>query len=90
MPLLLPIWLRGAGGPCMTPNQVELVAQAFYAAEYSGDWDDAPEVLREQYRDLSRMAIALLHQQISHCRSSLMQAKMSEPVHEKESVQPPS
>ncbi|QRM28063.1 hypothetical protein [Microvirga sp. VF16] len=71
----------------MTPNQVELVAQAFYAAEHSGDWDDAPELLQEQFRDLARTAITLLQQQISHCRASLMRTKMSEPAHEKEAAQ---
>jgi hypothetical protein len=74
----------------MTPNQVELVAQALYAAEHSGDWDDAPEVLQGEFRDLARIAIALLHQQISHCRSSLMVAKVSDHTLEKEIVQLPS
>lgn len=74
----------------MTLNQIELVAQAFYAAEYSGDWDNAPELLQEQFRDLARMAIALLQQQISHCRSSLMLTKDSDPAHEKEIAQLPS
>jgi hypothetical protein len=74
----------------MKPDQVELVAQAFYAAEYSGDWDDAPEILQQQFRDLARTAITLLHQQISHCRSSLTPAKISEPTYGKEAVQLPS
>lgn len=74
----------------MTLDQVELVAQAFYGAEYPGDWDDAPEILQEQFRDLARMAIALLHRQIQHNRSSLVLAKIAEPVHEEEAVRLPS
>ena len=74
----------------MPSDQVELVAQAFYAAEYSGDWDDAPEILQQQFRDLARTAITLLHQQISHCRSSLTPAKVLEAVHDGNSVQLPS
>lgn len=74
----------------MTPDQVELVAQAFYGAEYPGDWDDAPEILQEQFRDLARMAIALLHRQIPHNQSSLVLAKIAGPVHEEEAVRLPS
>ncbi|MEE1611102.1 hypothetical protein [Microvirga sp. CF3016] len=74
----------------MTPDQVELVAQAFYGAEYPGDWDDAPEILQEQFRDLARMAISLLHRQISHNRSSFVLAKIAAPVHEEEAVRLPS
>jgi hypothetical protein len=70
----------------MTPDQVELVAKAFYAAEYVGDWDDAPEISQEQFRDLARTAITLLHQQISGCRASLMLAKVSECPHGEEAV----
>ncbi|WP_114946971.1 hypothetical protein [Microvirga calopogonii] len=55
----------------MTPNQVEFVAQAFYATEHSGDWDAAPGVLQEEFRDLARVAISLLDQQTSDSRSSL-------------------
>ncbi|MBA1157961.1 hypothetical protein [Microvirga mediterraneensis] len=59
----------------MTPNQVELVAQAFYASEHSDDWDDAPEVVQEEFRDLARVAISLLHQQTSRLPPSLTVAK---------------
>jgi len=55
----------------MTPNQVELVAQAFYASEYSSDWRDAPDILQEEFRDLARMAISLLQQQTSDGRACL-------------------
>ena len=74
----------------MTPNQVELVAQAFYAAEYSGGWDDAPDILQEQFRDMARTAITLLHQQFSQCWSSPALAKISEAGRGKEVVQLPS
>jgi hypothetical protein len=67
----------------MTPNQVELVAQAFYATDHSGDWHDAPDIVREEFRDLAREAISLVQQQTSHCRSSLM-AKASEAAREAE------
>ncbi|WP_262028551.1 hypothetical protein [Microvirga sp. Mcv34] len=56
----------------MTPNQIERVAQAFYATEHPGDWDDAPEALREEFRDLARIAISLAEQQTSHRGSSLI------------------
>jgi hypothetical protein len=71
----------------MTPDQVELVAQAFYAAEFSGDWEDAPEILQEQFRDLARTAITLLHQQISQCRSSPTFATLSEAGRAREAAQ---
>jgi hypothetical protein len=71
----------------MTPDQVELVAQAFFAAEYSDDWDDAPAIVQQQFRDLARTAITLLHQQISHCRSSLVLAKVSGAAHGEDAVQ---
>lgn len=56
----------------MTPNQVERVAQAFYATEHSDAWDDAPDLLQEEFRVLARAAILLVQQQTSHPRSSLM------------------
>jgi hypothetical protein len=60
----------------MTPNQVELVAQAFYAAEYSGSWNSASEPLRAHFRNLASMAIGLLGQQMARCRSSATPAPM--------------
>jgi len=53
----------------MTPKQVELVAKAFYTAEYSGEWDEAPEPLRDRFRELAQAAIWLLSQQIAQCQS---------------------
>lgn len=51
----------------MTSEQVERVAQAFYEAEYSSEWCDAPDLLREQHRELARSAIAILdHQPADH------------------------
>ena len=61
----------------MTPDQVELVAQAFYAAEYPGGWENAPEPLRAHFRNLARVAIALLGQQMAQCRSSPALAPMA-------------
>ena len=55
----------------MTPDQIEFVAQAFYAAEHFGDWDDAPDDLQRHYRDLARRAIAFLRQHSSRHGSSL-------------------
>ena len=60
----------------MTPDQVELVAQAFYAAEYPSGWENAPEPLRAHFRNLARMAISLLGQQMAQCRSSPTLAPM--------------
>ncbi|MBQ0824231.1 hypothetical protein KBI52_28955 [Microvirga sp. HBU67558] len=75
----------------MTPDQVELVAQAFYGAEYPGDWGDASEALQEQFRDLARTAILLLHRQTSRSLlSSLIMAKVLEPAREDDVVQLPS
>ena len=61
----------------MTPDQVELVAQAFYAAEYPGNWNSAPEPVRADFRNLARMAIGLLGQQMAQCRSSATPAPMA-------------
>ena len=74
----------------MTSDQVELVAQAFYGAEYPGDWGDAPEALQEQFRDLARTAILLLHRQTSRSPSSLIMAQVLEPAREDDVVQLPS
>jgi len=60
----------------MTPDQVELVAQAFYAAEYSSVWKDAPQPIKARFRNLARLAIALLGQQIAECRASPVSAPM--------------
>jgi hypothetical protein len=70
----------------MTPLQVELVAQAFYAAEFSIEWCDAPEPLREEFRECARDALLLLHRQISECRSSTAAANASEPAPRKEAI----
>jgi len=53
---------------------LNLVAEAFYAAEYSGFWKDAPEPLRARFRNLARLAIALLGEQMAQCRSSAVAA----------------
>jgi predicted component of type VI protein secretion system len=53
----------------MTQDPVELVARAFYAAEYSGEWRDEPEALKEQFRDLAQAAIATLNHQMVEVRS---------------------
>ena len=53
----------------MTRNQVELVAQAFYAAEYSGEWQNEPEATRERFRDCARTAIATLDRQMAQLRT---------------------
>jgi hypothetical protein len=43
--------------------------------------------VQQQFRDLARTAITLLHQQISHCRSSLVLAKVSGAAHGEDAVQ---
>jgi hypothetical protein len=53
----------------MVQDPVELVAQAFYAAECSGKWHEEPDALKEPFRDLARAAIATLNQQIAETRS---------------------
>lgn len=70
----------------MSPDQVERVAKAFYAAEYSDCWDDAPEIVQNRFREMARTAISLLHEQISHCRLSLMLMSASECPHGKEAT----
>jgi hypothetical protein len=47
----------------MPHDPVELVAQAFYAAEHSGEWSDQPDVLKQQFREFARAAIAMLGQE---------------------------
>jgi len=43
----------------------ELVARAFYDAEYEGSsWDHEPEVLKRKFREYARNAIALLNEDI--------------------------
>ena len=45
--------------------QVELVARAFYDAEYEGfSWDHEPELLKKQFREYARNAISLLDEDI--------------------------
>ena len=45
--------------------QVELVARAFYDAEYEGfSWDHEPEVLKKHFREYARNAISLLDEDI--------------------------
>lgn len=43
----------------MTPEQLEYVAQAFYEAEHSSEWGDAPRAIREHYLGLAETAILL-------------------------------
>ncbi|EIM30465.1 hypothetical protein [Microvirga lotononidis] len=62
----------------MTPNQVERVARAFYATEHSGDWDEAPPTLQEEFRGLARTAISLVQRQTAHGLSSLIAAEASD------------
>ncbi|WP_262268589.1 hypothetical protein [Microvirga yunnanensis] len=71
----------------MTPDQVERVARAFYGAEHPGDWDEAPAVLRERFRDFARTAILLLHRQASRGPSGPILAKELEPDRDKDMVQ---
>jgi hypothetical protein len=53
----------------MARDQVELVAQAFYAAERSGEWQNEPEATKERFRDYARTAIATLHRQMAQLRT---------------------
>lgn len=71
----------------MTPDQVEFVAQAFYAAEYPDEWSEAPESLRETYRNLARTAVTLLNQQLPHDSSSAMMTNVTESVRRMGAVQ---
>jgi hypothetical protein len=53
----------------MARDQVEHVAQAFYAAECSGEWHNEPEATKERFRDCARTAIAILHRQMAQLRT---------------------
>ncbi|WP_201831102.1 hypothetical protein [Microvirga zambiensis] len=45
--------------------QIELVARAFYDAEYDdGLWDFEAEYIKNEYREYARNAIDLLHEDI--------------------------
>jgi hypothetical protein len=42
-------------------HEVEAVARAFYAAEDDArEWDNEPEILKEEFRQYARAALALL------------------------------
>ena len=69
---------------CMSPDQVERVAKAFYAAEHAGGWNDAPGAMQQRFRELARMAIIFLHEQASHRRASRVQASATGGPHGEE------
>jgi len=56
----------------MPHDPVELVAQAFYAAEHPGEWADQPDVLKQQFREFARAAIAMLGQPTTEIQSTVM------------------
>jgi hypothetical protein len=69
----------------MVQDPVELVAQAFYAAEYSSEWHDQPDALKEPFRDLARAAIATLNQQMAEVRSVTVRPQ---PLHREAPARP--
>ena len=69
----------------MVQDPVELVAQAFYAAERSGTWHEEPDALKEPFRDLARAAIATLNQQMTDIRSVTVQPQF---LHREASTRP--
>ncbi len=55
--------------------RIELVARAFYDAEYEGfSWDHEPEILKRQFREYARNAINLLDEDIGVLLLALEQA----------------
>jgi hypothetical protein len=54
----------------MMGDEIELVARAFYEAEYPDSWDNAPESSQNQFRDLARIAIASLDSPPTEIHSS--------------------
>lgn len=60
--------------------QVELVARAFYDAEYEGfSWDHEPEILRKQFREYAHNAINLLDEDIGVLLLALEEATDERP-----------
>ena len=64
--------------------RVELVARAFYDAEHDGfSWDCEPDILKRQFREYARNAIALLDEDIGVLLLALEQsatgARLGEP-----------
>lgn len=55
--------------------RIELVARAFYDAEYEGfSWNHEPEILKRQFREYARNAINLLDEDIGVLLLALEQA----------------
>jgi hypothetical protein len=54
----------------MTPDQIEVIAQRFHAAECAGEWCDEPEASKERFREVARIAIANLNHQLAAIRSA--------------------
>jgi hypothetical protein len=69
----------------MVQDPVELVAQAFHAAECSGEWHEEPDALKEPFRDLARAAIATLNQQMAEVRSATV---LPQSLHRETSTRP--
>jgi hypothetical protein len=60
--------------------RIELVARAFYDAEYEGfSWDNEPEILKRQFREYARNAINLLNEDIGVLLLALEQATDERP-----------
>lgn len=46
-------------------DATELVARAFYAAEHADDWENAPDSVKQEFRQLAREAINALKDQVT-------------------------
>ena len=61
--------------------KAELVAQAFYEAEQDAHlWDNAPAVIKEQFREFARNAINLLNEDIGVLLLALENGSVEERV----------
>jgi hypothetical protein len=70
-----PEWCSGA----YMDYQVELVARAFYDAEYEDClWDGEAEFIKQEYREYARNAINLLHDDIGVLLLALERATADE------------
>jgi hypothetical protein len=59
--------------------QIELVARAFYDAEYDNcSWDGEAEYIKQEYREYARNAINLLHEDIGVLLMALERATAEE------------
>lgn len=59
--------------------QVELVARAFYDAEYDdGLWDGEADYIKQEFREYARNAIKLLHDDIGVLLMALERATAEE------------